>query len=185
MKLDAWRFFVGAVLAGLVAGCAVTADIRTDYAPGTDFSPYKTFSLAKDEILASNPFAEERIRRAIATQLVSKGLRQVESDSALMVYAHVRLRIDRQVQVWNTGGWGYRGMAPGVRPGVYPGTQQVDVNDVPMGTLVVDLVDPANGSLIWRGIAEGTVYPESKPEAAEKRINDVMSELFKGFPPGR
>jgi hypothetical protein len=174
MKLKTWVLFMGAALVGLVAGCAPTTDVRTDYQPGTDFSIYKTFSLAPDKIVTNNPFAEERIRRAIATQLTSKGLRQIDSDGDLIVHAHARLRVERQVQVWNSGGWGYRGAAP----------TRIDVNDVPLGTVVVDLVDRAKGELAWRGIAQGMVNPQATTEESEQRINGAMAELFKDFPPG-
>jgi len=174
VKLITLRCIVGAAFAAAVAGCAPTTNVRTDYQPGTDFSIYKSFSLA-DEKIVDNRFAEERIRRAIAAQLASKGLRQVESDGDLIVHAHARLRVERQVQVWNAGGWGYRGTyAP-----------QIDVSDVPLGSVVVDLVDRAKGDLAWRGLAEGMINPNATPEEAEKRVNGAMAELFNGFPPGR
>ncbi|MFN2109194.1 MAG: DUF4136 domain-containing protein, partial [Anaerolineae bacterium] len=105
------------------------------------------------------------------------GIRQVESDGDLIVHVHARLRVERQIEVWNTSGWGYRG--------AMPGPTHIDVRDVPMGTVVVDLVDRAEGVLAWRGVAEGIVNPKAKPEEAETRVNGAMAELFKGFPPGR
>jgi hypothetical protein len=60
----------------------------------------------------------------------------------------------------------------------------VDVRDVPVGTLVVDLVDRARRELVWRGVAQGTVDPRATPEKAEQRANEAMAKLFAGFPPG-
>lgn len=164
---------IAAAFAGLVAGCAPSVTVRTDYQPGTNFSAYRTFTLGDDGDL--NPLAIQRIRRALVAQLTAKGLSQAPSDGDLSVRVHVRLRVDTKVDVWNTGGWGYgyRGY----------GNTYVDVRNVPMGTLVVDLVDHGKGEAVWRGIAEGTVDQDATPQESEQRINAALEKLFMSFPP--
>jgi len=173
------RYMVTMTVVGVLAGCAPSVNVRADYQPGTDFSVYKTFTIndAKGE---GSPFAAERIRHAIAGQLTAKGLRQLERDGDLGVHVHARMRVDTKVDVWNTGGWGY-----GYGSGWGGGRSYVDVRNVPVGTLVVDLVDRAKGEAVWRGIAQGTVDQNPSPEQSEQRINAAIEKLFKEFPPSK
>jgi|SRR5450432_3029549 len=171
------RWIAVAAIAGLVTACAPSVTIHSDYEPGTNFAAYKTFTLNEHES-AANPFVAERIRRAIAAQLAAKGLSQVQRDGNLLVHAHARLRVDTKVDVWNTGGWGY-----GYRRAGHYGSTQVDVRNVPVGTLVVDLVDRVKGEAVWRGVAQSTVDADASPEQSEQRINDAMQKLFKEYPP--
>jgi uncharacterized protein DUF4136 len=70
------------------------------------------------------------------------------------------------------GGWG-GGFA----------TSTVNVREIPVGTLMVDIVDSASKELVWRGVASDTVNPNAKPEKREKNINQAVAKLFKKFPP--
>ena len=168
-------FFVVMAFAGLVAGCAPSISVRTDFHPGTNFSVYKTVTIsdAKTEL---DPFIAERIRQAVAAQLAAKGITRVPSDGDLVMHAHVRLRTDTTVSSWG-GGWGY-----GYYGGGYGGNY-VDVRQVRVGTLVVDLVDRAKGEAVWRGIAEGTIDQNSTPQESEAHINAAVEKLFREYPP--
>jgi len=166
-----WNVVAALAFAGLLAGCAPSITVRTDYHPGTNFSAYRTVSIsdAKTEL---DPFIAERIRRAVEAQLAAKGITRVPSDGDLSVHAHVRMRTDTTVGVWS-GGWGYG----------YYGGNQVDVRNVRVGTLVVDLVDRAKGEAVWRGIAEGTVDQSATPQESEEHINAAIAKIFQYFPP--
>ncbi len=126
-------FVVAFVIAGLVAGCAPSITVRTDFHPGTNFSAYRTVTIS-DSKTELDPFIAERIRLAVAGQLAAKGISRVPSDGDLVVHAHVRMRTDTTVSTWS-GGWGYG----------YYGGNYVDVRNVRVGTLVVDLVDRVKG----------------------------------------
>ena len=171
-RFAAVRCFVGAfALASLVAGCAPSITVRTDYHPGTNFSAYRTVTIS-DTKTELDPFIAERIRRAVESQLATKGISRVPSDGDLSVHAHVRMRTDTTVSTWS-GGWGYG----------YYGGNQVDVRNVRVGTLVVDLVDRTKGEAVWRGIAEGTVDQSATPQQSEEHINAAVAKMFMEFPP--
>lgn len=174
------NFVIAAALGALMVGCAPSVTVRTDYEPGTNFAVYKTFTMG-DEKSDENPLAIQRIRRALEAELTAKGLTRVPADGDLSVRAHVRMRVDTKVDVWNTGGWGYgyyRGWG-----GAYGGNTYVDVRNVPVGTLVVDLVDRAKNEAVWRGIAEGTVSQDATPQESEQHINSAVAKMFQNFPP--
>jgi hypothetical protein len=56
------------------------------------------------------------------------------------------------------------------------------VTDVPMGTVMIDVVDVKTDTLVWRGIASDTLSTNPTPEKSEKRINKAMAKLFTKYP---
>jgi hypothetical protein len=53
-----------------------------------------------------------------------------------------------------------------------------------VGTLVVDIYDPTQKQLIWRGItAAKTLNPSSNPDKSYKNLEHAVSKLLKDFPP--
>ena len=59
------------------------------------------------------------------------------------------------------------------------------VSEIPVGTLVVDLVDGKKKDMVWRGIATDTLNPDASPEDREKKLRDVAAQLFAGYPPAK
>jgi hypothetical protein len=51
------------------------------------------------------------------------------------------------------------------------------------GELTVLIKERASGSLVWKGIAAAELKGKTSPEEQQKRVNAVISELFKNFPP--
>jgi hypothetical protein len=169
--------------AALVAVAAVgltacsTLSTSTDYKPGTDFGKYKTFAF-KDTENIKNAILVDRIKRAVSTQLTAKGLTPVDENPDLWVVAHPRLSKQTQINTYNTGwgyGWGWRGGM---------GMQTSNVEEIPVGTLIVDLVDARARELVWRGTASDTLKESATPEEREKGLNAAMARLFEKFPPG-
>jgi len=158
-------------------GCS-TLEINTDYAPGTDFSKYKTFTI-KQGAPPKNAIAAERVANALTAALEAKGLKRAPEGGDLSVFVHFQAGKETQI---NTTGYGYGGWG-GWRWGGYGGTQTTTVQEIPTGTLVVDLVDAAKGGAVWRGIAKDQVSTSATPEEREKKVNAVFAELFAGFPP--
>ena len=71
------------------------------------------------------------------------------------------------------GGWFWRGFGDGM--------STTNVENVPVGTLVVDLFDANTKKLIWRG--EGSDTLSGKPEKNEKKLEHRVAEMFDHFPP--
>ena len=51
------------------------------------------------------------------------------------------------------------------------------------GSLVLDVLNPQSGALIWRGVAQARVLYGITPEVREKRLNLAVQRLMKDFPP--
>jgi Domain of unknown function (DUF4136) len=54
-------------------------------------------------------------------------------------------------------------------------------NTIPKGTLIVDLMDPNQKQLIFRGIATDTL--SDKPEQNAKKIDSAVRKIFEKYPP--
>jgi hypothetical protein len=165
-------------LVGLAAGTMVFAvTVKSDYDKKADFSHYKTFAFKKGTD-APTPFAQERITTAIGNELKARGMSQSESPD-LFVYSHVKVSTEKRVDVTSFGYGGYPGW--GGWGGSF-GTSSAVVTDVPMGTLMVDLVDAKTNELVWRGLASDTLLTNPTPEKSEKRINKGVAKLFTKYP---
>ena len=171
------------IVTGLVAlmtvGQALAVSVKEDYNPATDFSKYKSFRL-KTGRPAPNPFTQAKIDKAIMAELTAKGLTAAGDQAQLIIYTHVRLAVEKALDVSSFGYGGYFGW--GGWDGDFAGTS-VNVVDVPTGTLMVDMVDSTSEQMVWRGIASGTIPAHTTAEKTEKLINKAVAKMFKKFPP--
>ena len=163
----------------VLATAAGAVSVNQDYNQSTDFSKYKTYDL-KEGTPAPSPLVQERIVNAITAQLEAKGLKRSAESPDLEVFPHVKISSEKVVDVNSFGYGGYYGWSGW---GGGWGTSTVNVRDIPVGTLMVDMVDTASKELVWRGVAQDTVNPNAKPEKRDKNINAAVTKLFGKFPP--
>jgi hypothetical protein len=163
-------------LAAAAVACS-TLQVTTDYAPGTDFSKYKTFTL-KPGAAPRNPIAAERFALSLKNALEARGLKQVAEGADLYVFAHFSLGKDTQLNTYGYGGWG-----GGWRYGGMGGMQTTTVQEIPTGTVVIDLVDAKSNTAVWRGIAKDEISTTATPEERQQKADEVARKLFENFPP--
>src|SRR5262245_21928498 len=167
-----------AVLLGALVGCS-TLTTTADYDDKVNFSQYKTWGW-KDDGSIKDDLVARRIQSAVATQLATKGLTRNDSDPDLWVAVHGRMSKQTQITQYNTGwgyGWGWYGH------GGAGGISTATVQEIPVGTLVVDLVDTKRKEMVWRGTASDTLNPERSPQEKEKALNEALAKLFEKYPP--
>ena len=73
-------------------------------------------------------------------------------------------------------GGGWRGSMGGAM-----GWATTNVEEVPVGTLIVDLYDTSGKGLIWRGVARSTL--SDKPEKDTEKMRKAIDKMFSHFPP--
>jgi hypothetical protein len=169
---------LGAVAAVLLSGSAAFAQsVKADFDKKTDFTKYKSFAFKKGTD-APTPFAQQRIEAAIASQLKARGMTPSETADTL-VYTHTKLSKEQRVDVTSFGYGGYPGW--GGWGGGFA-TSSAQVTDIPIGTVMVDIVDAKTNALVWRGVASDTLSTNPTPEKSEKRINKAMTKLFYKYP---
>lgn len=167
---------VGAAVAVALWACIVTTgqDVHYNFMPGTDFAKYHTYKWVRIESGAHpNQIVDAEIKQSVDMQLASKGLTKTDSDKA-------DLYVGYQVAVAQEKQWNGYGMGGGIRWG---GLATATSSTISVGTVVLDMYDPATKQLVWTGNATKTLDPSANPEKNEKNLNKAMAKLLKNYPP--
>ncbi len=181
---NARRFLVIAATLGLVAGLIAcsTLTVSTDFDPAANFGQYKTFTIMPLEQFKEIPLTGDRIKAAITQALQARGLQPASEAADLQIQVFAKLGKETQITSTGTGGyggWGYRGWG-----GYGGGMSTTTVQDVAVGTLVVDLVDAKTNKPVWRGMASDTIDPKSTGQQKQENLNYAMNKIFAKYPPG-
>jgi Domain of unknown function (DUF4136) len=167
--------FASAGIALLLATASFAQQVKTDYDRSADFSQYKTYSWEK--VQTQDPLWVNRIKDAVNAALTAKGWTQVESGGRVAIVA---IETTQNQQTLNTfydgfgGGWGWR------RGGGF-GDATTTVDTYKVGTLVVDLFDAHNKTLLWRGSSSDTF--SNKSDKNIKNLDKGVQKMFDHFPP--
>ena len=166
-----------ALIAALVLAPVVLLAQKTsfDYDKTANFAAFKTFAL-KEGKKVGDPLVDNRIIAAIESELAAKGLTKSEAKPDLTVVYHVAFDKKQDITAYNTGGMGYRW-------GGGWGTTDVRVNEILVGTLVIDIVDANKGELAWRGMGVREVDVQAKADKRDKNISNAVKKILKDFPP--
>lgn len=154
-----------ALIAGLM-GCA-TAQVQTDWDANAQFTKYATYAwmdTPEMQAMQQATLFDRRLRSSVEAQLTAKGLRKADAngESDLLVVYHTGVKDKIDVQQW-----GY--IAP-----------RWDVREYQQGTLVLDLVDAKNRSLVWRGTATDEVSGGADPSS--DKVAKTVQKMFERFP---
>jgi hypothetical protein len=159
------------VLALTFGLAALLAAVKTDYNHSTDFAKYKTYSWLRVD--AGNSLWQDRIQKDVDTELAAKGWQRVPSGGNASVAAVGSTKNEQQIQTFYDGfggGWIWQGFGDGVAT--------TQVQNIPVGDLMVDIFDSGTKKLIWRGTAEKTLSGDP-----EKNLQEAVADMFKHFPP--
>lgn len=155
-------------------GCS-SIETKVDYDRAASFSSYKTFAF-KDVRTPDSPISMRRVQAAIDRTLSSRGFAKADGTPDLWVVLHTRTRRQTQVTTYSSGwGWGWRWRGP------YWNTAHVE--QIPIGTLMVDLIDTKAKELVWRGSASRIVDADETPRDRDEKVQEAVNKLFDGFPP--
>lgn len=164
------------VVVMMLMACSIVLgqDVKTNYMPGTDFSKYHTYKWVQIEGgVHPNQIADAQIKQSVDSQLAAKGFTKTDGDkSDLFVGYQVAVNQEKQ--------WNAYGMGGGVRWG---GMATATSSTINVGTLVLDVYDPATKQLVWTGNATKTLDPSKSQEKNQKNLDKAMQKLLKDFPP--
>jgi hypothetical protein len=167
MKQSRRRYSL-ALVALLLAGGALTAqDVKYNFMPGTDFSKYHTYKwVAIEGASHPNQIMDAEIKQAVDSQLASKGMTKTDNEKADL-YVGYQIAVDKEKQ-WNAWGTG-RGFGGGMG--------SATSSTINVGTLVLDMYDPATKQLVWTGNATKTIDPSSNQEKNMKKSEQGHAEV--------
>lgn len=140
--------------------------VKYDYDRDAEFSNWKTFAWM-EPARPDASMTDTRIRKAVETGFTDRGFTPAERSKADFL-------ITCRTVTWRDLHLDETPYAP--RFG-----RSIQMNRVAMGGLVVSVIDPQTGKMVW----QGTVTDElaSNPEQADKRTAKAIEKLLKQFPP--
>ena len=148
-----------------------------DYDKAANFSTYKTYTL-KDGTKVGDPLIDNRIVAALEAELKLKGLTRSDASPDLAVVYHVAFDKQKDITAYSSGmGGGY------YRWGGGWGTTDVRVNEILVGTLMIDMADQRKNEMVWRGVGVKEVDTTAKPEKRDKSIQKAVQKILKNYPP--
>jgi hypothetical protein len=175
--------FFSIVLVLLMAGSAVSQDVRYNFDSTADFSKFKTYKwITLKSEAPIDKLTDDQIKASLDAGLARKGLKKVDTDNADLFIGyqtteHISEKFASFSPGWTVGpGWAAGGLSSG-------GTAGGKSSEIYKGELAVDMYNPANQHLIWRGVASKSLDPKAQPEKRQKNLDKAVSKLMKDFPP--
>jgi hypothetical protein len=170
---------VAAAIVVCLPALALAQKTSFDFDKSADFSTFKTYTL-KDGTKVGDPLIDNRIVAAIETELAAKGLTKNDAGPDLVVVYHVAFDKQQDITAYSTGtGYGRYGY----RWGGGWGTTDVRVNEILVGTLIIDIADASKNEVAWRGMGVKEVDVQAKAEKRDKNISGAVKKILQNFPP--
>ena len=164
----------------LLPALALAQKTSFDFDKTTDFSKLKTYTL-KDGTKVSDPLIHNRIVAAIEAEMVAKGLSKNDAMPDVVVVYHIAFDKKQDITTFSSGYGGYGPYGYGWGGGW--GTTDVRVNEILVGTLVVDVAEAPKKAIVWRGMGVKEVDVQAKAEKRDKNIASAVKKILKDFPP--
>lgn len=183
-----------AVLVMASAACAPSPKIGYDYDRSANFSAYHTYDWLSDEQektgdrRVDSSAVDMRIRFAVQTQLLLKGYQRL-TDGKPDFYVAYYIGLKDMTPAVSTQYFS-RGMAGA--PFVYSADTRSTRGEKPpaneassflTGSLLIDIIDAASNTLVWRGTAAGEVDPGLSSSERDERARTIVRRMLSQFPP--
>lgn len=173
-----------ALCSALVLAPTLSAQsVSTDYDHNAQFENFHTFSFTK--VHTENPLYEQRLRDDITADLQQHGLELVPSGGDLAITAIGGVHNQQEYSTFYNGlgpgfGWrGWGGWGGGWGGGL--GETNTRIQQVPVGTLMVDLYDTHTQNLVFRGRAQADLHQHAEKNI--KLVRKTVDKMFDHFPP--
>ena len=172
----------------VVAGCASTPTVRSDYDKSADFGRYRTFGFIDQ---AGGPgdsksLAMQALEAAATREMVARGYTPAAENPDLLINFNGKLEDRTDVQsvpgpmygpTWGYGGWygaPYGGWGVAASP-------QVTTRHYQVGTLVMDIVDRERRQVVFQAGIERTITKEMQ-QNRDKALDAAVVRLFSAYP---
>jgi hypothetical protein len=164
------RVTMCAVAVSLIATFAAGQQVSVNYNHSQSFAGFHTYAWGTDNAnKVQNSILAQVAVQDIDSALQGKGLTKVEEgqNPDLIVTSNGGLKQQTSYQAW-----GMRGLGGGM--GSITPEQNVE------GTLIVDIDDAKNQSLVWRGIAQNTLNNNGNKN--QEMVQKAIAKMFKQWP---
>jgi hypothetical protein len=159
-------------------GCASRPQYLVNVDSTASFANYHTFGFFDERepgMAAYQSVAHRHLKLAIVREMQARGLQRSEKPQ-LLINIHLQRREDGRDTQNASDYYDYRSGHYTWRTGV--ATVSGHYTD---GTLNIEIFDPASRTLLWEGIAVGSIS-QRMYEELEATIDKVVARLFTDFP---
>jgi hypothetical protein len=173
------------LLSVLLWAMAANAKVATDFNPNLDFSKYKTFTyiggVESLVMMQLNPeLLGNRIHRAVARELTSKGLHEVQPEENPDLVVRYWVEAESNAQVTGTAHWGVYGSYNYGYWTVMYTTMSTPVTHT--GEIGIELIDAKARNLAWRlFMSEKIIHHD--PDKIWKTADSNIKKAFRSYPP--
>jgi Domain of unknown function (DUF4136) len=163
-------------------------EVSAEWDQSADFSRLKTYAWLPEppermhDSRVKYMLVEPRVKSSADIDLRHKGYKKVDAAIADFMVGY-QVVADKEANVTAINGfygfspaydfWG-RGMGD-------PGFGNTYVERFVQGTLILDIVDPASGKLIWRGYASQAIEPDASLEDKTEIIQEATEKILQNF----
>jgi hypothetical protein len=170
----------------LLAICGYAQDVRYNFDSSADFGKYRTYRWVQiKDAQKVNSLVDQQLKSAIDAELARKGLSKVEGENAdLWIGYQVSVNQEKEFSSYSTDfgygpGWGRGWYGGGMGSSMTTG----QTSTIHIGALGLDMYDPAQKKIVWRGEASKTLDPKAKPDKRQKNVGKATAKLLKNYPP--
>ncbi len=169
----------------LLTGCSMIP-VSVDYQPGYDFSQvghYYWVPTPADRSPASiynSSLVSARVEQAVENELLRRGILRTTNREEADILVRYQIGIEKMVDLdffMLEGSFsrhrGHNGL------GLLGGQSQ----EYKEATLVIDLLDPAERRLLWRGVAERRLSGFKNPVEHDTFIAETVAAVLQRYPP--
>jgi Domain of unknown function (DUF4136) len=169
-KIMKTRFALSAMLLCVVSTIAVGQQVSVNFNHSQSFAGYHTYAWGSNNAnqVQNSILAQVAVQDTDAA-LQGKGWQKVEESQTPDVLVTVSGGLKQQTSY---SAWGMRGIGGGMG-GITP-EQNV------IGTLIVDLYDAKNQTLIWRAIGQNTLNNNGNKN--QQMMQKAIAKMFKQWP---
>ncbi len=170
----------------LLASCGPSINVNSDWSPEVAWESFYTYKWLPDAQSdgagrAADQITDQRIRLAMDSIMVERGLRRVDSGSDIMIGYQVTTRTNVSYVTtgtsWGRSGWGRSGWSGGVT------TMRTTPVYSRAGTLLISIYETEGQSLVWHGSGQTDLQGTTDPRERQQRINNVVGKTLAKFPP--
>jgi hypothetical protein len=160
----------------VVGGSALAQTVNIDYDHTVNFMKFKTYTWA--HVHATDPAVENRITIAFNRDMASRYMTETQTGGDVTISA-VEVTSDKQEYTdfyngisnltWQRG-WGSGGFMEG----------QASLQDLQIGSLVIDMYDTKTQKIIWRGVV---AEPVANGVLNVLKVDKAVTQLITKYPP--
>lgn len=164
---------------------AFAQDVSYNFDTKADFSKYKSYRWEKHpQSMDIDEITMNQLGESLDRELAKKGLTKTAAPTAdLVIVYQLAVKSEKELTTYSSGfstgpywGGGWYG-------GGGTSYTSTSVNTIQIGSLDLDVYDPATKTLIWRGVAAKTLDTGAKPGKRQRNIDKATAKLLKNFPP--